>query len=384
MGALSAVSLAGAPYLPGSEKAVLLKLPRVLLADRDLLAELRRRVEADPENAEAAAELAERLVAVGKETGDPRHYGYARAALARWWEDPEAPPEVLRVRAKLKERDHRYGDALADLDRLLQAEPEDVQAWVEVSNIRRVLGDYAGAREAATRLAEFAGDFPVLLCRVPLMAATGEADRAYEILERVEPVARQSVSSAVPWVVTQMAEVARSRGRDDLAEEHFLEGLAANPEDGYLIRAYGDLLLDQGRAEEVIPLSQDRLNDTGVLLRAAIATTKTGDTARATQWRDELAARFEEVRLRGGEPHGRFEARAALELHGDASRALDLALSNWRKQKEARDTRNVLEAALAANAPEAAVPVLAFLAENRCDDAILMRLARQLEGSDDE
>ena len=43
-----------------------------------------------------------------------------------------------------------------------------------------------------------------------------------------------------------------------------------------------------------------------------------------------------------------------------------------------RDIRNVLEAALAANNPDAAKPVLEFLEKNGNTDVVLMALRKQL------
>jgi hypothetical protein len=83
--------------------------------------------------------------------------------------------------------------------------------------------------------------------------------------------------------------------------------------------------------------------------------------------------------LRGDQPHGRFEARFELVLRNDPRRALALAQANWQQQKQAGDARNLLEAAIAANDPAAAQPVLQFLKENRTQDVTLERLARQLE-----
>ena len=99
----------------------------------------------------------------------------------------------------------------------------------------------------------------------------------------------------------------------------------------------------------------------------------------AKEWGDQLDARFREIRQRGGQPHGRYEARLDLELHNDPETALTVALEHFEKQKEVRDIRNVLEAALAANKPDAAQPVLDFLDKNGNADVVLMALREQLK-----
>jgi hypothetical protein len=94
--------------------------------------------------------------------------------------------------------------------------------------------------------------------------------------------------------------------------------------------------------------------------------------------RPVLEARFAAIRLRGDVPHLREEARFELLLQEDAERALELARQNWARQRGPTDARILLEAALAARAPEAAGPVLEWLRATRIEDVTLNRLAERL------
>ena len=109
---------------------------------------------------------------MGKQEGDPRFYGYFRAAISPWWEATSPPPAILKLRDKLKERNHDYDQALVDLRLLLDGQPRDLQAWIELSNIYRVQGKYTEAQQACDTLSQFAGLMPITLCRVPHQAAT--------------------------------------------------------------------------------------------------------------------------------------------------------------------------------------------------------------------
>jgi hypothetical protein len=91
-----------------------------------------------------------------------------------------------------------------------------------------------------------------------------------------------------------------------------------------------------------------------------------------------MAARFEALRLRGGEYFGREESRFALQLQHDPQAALDTGLRNWQVQRAPWDARVVLEAALAAKQPQAAAPVLEFLQKTQLEDPIINPLAREL------
>ena len=59
---------------------------------------------------------------------------------------------------------------------------------------------------------------------------------------------------------------------------------------------------------------------------------------------------------------------------------MQLALVNWSVQREPKDARLVLEAALAANRPEAARTVLDWLAETGLEDVRLAALSERLQG----
>ena len=377
--AFVALATAAEPYIPANDNEVLETLPRSLLSSRNELTTLRRQLAQDPTNAALASQVGQRYLQLGNLEGDPRFYGYSRAAIQRWWEADSPPPAILKLRAKLKEKDHLYDQALADLNQLLEQQPRDAQAWIELANIYRVQGKYAEARQACDTLSEFAGLVPTTLCRAPLQAATGQAEEAYASLTQVLPAAKAGWPSTVQWILTMQAQIAQALGREQLAEQHLLEGLANNPGDSYLMRAYADFLIDHGRQKQALSLLREHTNDTGNLLRAAIAARGSGNDALADEWQTQLKSRFEEIRLRGSQPHGRFEARYALELKNDPQRALIVALANWQKQKETRDTRNVLEAAIAADDPAAAKQVLVFLAENGTEDVVLQKLAQQLE-----
>ena len=93
-----------------------------------------------------------------------------------------------------------------------------------------------------------------------------------------------------------------------------------------------------------------------------------------------LAARYSAAQLRGDTVHQQEEARFALAVENNPPKALDLALKNWVVQREPRDARIVLEAALAARQPAAAQPVVSWMAESGIEDRTLLALAQQLKG----
>ena len=373
-----AVAAAAEPYRPADDDEVVETLPQVLAHAGPELASMRRELADDPQNVDLAVRLAGHYLQIGKRESDPRFFGYARAALRPWWGRPDPPAEVLRLRAKLQERDHLYKDAIADQRKLLERDPEDVQALIEVANLYWVQGEYDEARAACGRLEAFAGPIPVLLCRTQIQATTGEAEEAYAALDVMRPTVERDNPAVLQYIYTSQAVIAEALGWDDKAERHFREGLVNDPGDQYLIRAYADYLLDRQRYREVISLTLEHLVDTGLLLRAAIAAKRGGEPKLAAQWAAQLQSRFDEVRLRDGQPHGRYEARFMLEVMGRPAEALRIAMANWEQQKQARDSRNALEAAVAAGDAAAVAPVVGFLRKHHTQDVQLERLIAEL------
>jgi hypothetical protein len=93
-----------------------------------------------------------------------------------------------------------------------------------------------------------------------------------------------------------------------------------------------------------------------------------------------LQDRFAASRLRGDTTHQGDEARFRLHLLHEPKQALALAQANWQAQREPRDARILLEAALAAGQPEAGHAVVEALAKSGLEDRHLAELAQQIRG----
>jgi tetratricopeptide (TPR) repeat protein len=343
------------------------------------MAGIRRQLAAEPKNLKLAVAAAQVYLKMGKSSGDPRYFGYAQSTIQPWADDKAPPAPIVKVRAKLLEREHAYGRALGELEALLEREPRDAQALIEIANLHRVRGDYSKAWKACDAISTFGNELQSVVCRVPLMAANGKAEEAYRLLSDLLPKAKTENPELVQWITMIKADIARILGRTKEAESLYQAAMKADADGTYLIRAYSEFLLDQNRPADALPLLKKQINDNGSLLLATIAAHRCGDDALATKWREQLENRYEEIRLRGSEPHGRFESRFALEIEKDPVKALGLALKTWRTQKENRDMRNILEAALAAKRPEPARRVLDFMQNNGTEDVLLRKLADELK-----
>jgi hypothetical protein len=309
-----------APFTPSDDARVLERVPprggdpraRELQALRDAL----RR---EPRNADAAAALAQRWIGDALAEGDPRYVGYAQAALAPWWDEAAPPPAVRLQRAVVRQYEHRFDEALADLAAVTDDEPWNAPAWAWQAAIHMVRSEYAAARGACEAMAPYTSALTATGCIAYADSLSGAAASASAALA---DGLLSSGSDASPeervWALTRLAEIEERRGDAAAAERAFSQALALNVPDVYLLAAHADFLLDRDRAAEVVRRLDSRARADVLLLRLALAGRAAND-ARAAKWADELQARFEAARARGDRTHEKEESRFMLALRGERS-----------------------------------------------------------------
>ena len=381
---LFAASTDAAPFVPASDGEVLERLSARLgesgsqsQANRSMRALLAR----DPENVDLAVRIAQRYVSLARTESDPRFLGQAQATLARWWSLAEPPVPVLLLRATIRQSNHDFAGAKADLERALKRQPNLAQAWLTLATVQQVSGDYPAARSSCAKLVPLTTPLISITCTAGVDGVTGQAIAAYAALdEAVAEASRASASgsatsaSLLAWATTLQAEIAERLGRTQAADKLYRRSLALDATDAYTLAAYADFLLDGGRASEVLPLIASTTRIDNLLLRRAIAAKLTG-AADAAQTAHELTLRFAAASARRDRVHQREEARYTLIFKADPAAALALAEANWKVQKEPLDARIALEAAVAAKRPRAAQDVLAWLASTQLQSEKLSQLA---------
>jgi Tfp pilus assembly protein PilF len=378
---LSCAGLAvhAAPYTPRSDDQVVEKLPtRRSDPQAAELEALRAAARARPGDADAAVALARRYFALAMAEGDPRYVGYAQAALAPWWQQPAPPQRVRVMRAILQQFNHAFAEAVQDLDAAVQADPGDAEAWAWLAAIHMVQADYAQARRACEAEAPYTSALLATACTAYVDSLTGRAASAAQALREALRRQPDAPASHRLWGLTRLGEIEERRGDFAAAERAYREALSLGRQDNYLLCAYTDFLLDRGRAAEVLQLLKDQTRSDTLLLRLALAA-KAAGTAEAGAYERDLAARFDAARLRGDATHQKEESRFALGVQHQPARALQLARDNYAVQREPADARVLLEAALAAQQPAAAEPVLKWMADTGIESVALRTLAQHLK-----
>lgn len=366
------------PHRPHSDAEILERLPAAAARSPEL-ERLRARLDAEPQRLELKLELARRHIQIGRRLDDPRQYGYAQAALNPWWDRETAPADVLVLRATIRQSRHAFDAALDDLDAALAQDARHVQAWLTRATVLRVLGQLEQARSSCRPLFRLGRPLIGAVCAAGVDALSGNAAAARRQLDAL--LALQLSPQLRLWVLTELAELDARLGDAAAAERSFHKALALAPDDVYLKSAYADLLLDQAVPQRVIDLLRGDTRVDRLLLRHVIAERRLGRSDSGTERRVvELRRRFAAAHERGDAVlHAGEEARFRLWVLEQPRRALDLAQRNWAQQREPRDARILLAAALASRRPAPAEPVLDFLQLTGLEDVRLAALVSQLQ-----
>ena len=371
--ALLAPTAQSAPRTPVSDATVIEKLPfRAGDSRARELETLRASARKSPGDAAAAAALAQAYFDMAQARSDPRYVGYADAVVSQF--DNNLSTDLLVIRGTLYQYRHDFDKALVDFAAALAQDPERAGAHAWRGAIYLVEAQYDNARKECAALLKL--QRPVLHggCSGLVQAYTGQLNSAYATLQQALALARYDDQRL--WLLTRMGEVSAWLGQNARAERHYRDALALGLDDGYMLAAYADFLLDNKRPAEVLKLLSSWEASDPLLLRLAEAETLLQAPA-AKAHVQALDDRFAAAKLRGDTTHRAEEARFQLRLRKNPALALQLAAANYHVQKEPRDLRVLLEAALAAGDAAAAKPGRDWLQSTGFEDARIRTLAAQ-------
>jgi tetratricopeptide (TPR) repeat protein len=373
--ALCCTAVQAVPRTPTQDSEVIERLPfRPGDTTARELSALRATVAKNPADPKPALALARRYFELATARGDPRYVGYADALVERFSANMSAP--LLAMRGTVRQYRHDFTDALNDYAAALKLDTDLAGANAWRGAIYLVQADYVAAAKECEALLRLGRSVLHGGCAGLTQAYTGHLDTAYKTLQKA--LAASDDDDQRLWLNTRLAEVADWQGQTALAEQHFRRALDLGIDDGYLLAAWSDFLLDKGDAEQVIQQLTKWDTVDGLLLRLSEAEDKLKRPV-AKAHIQALGDRFAAAKLRGDTTHQAEEARFHLHLRHDPKEAVRLAVANYQVQKEPRDARIVLESALADNNPAAAQPVLDWLRTSGFEGQTLRKLAAQVQ-----
>lgn len=314
----------------------------------------------------AAVEVAAAHLETGRRLGDLRHLGYARAALKRWWDLADPPPEVRRLRARVRAREHDFSGAERDLEALVEATPGDASAWLDLALVRRARGDIDGARAGCERLAERVPGLVAETCRGAVEALSGAPARG---VRRIRAALRRTRADAttVAFALGELGDALATSGDLEAAARTHRSALALAPGDDATLTRLADAWLALGAHGQVAALLAPYRERDHLLLRLALAHRALGQHTEAASDRAELGQRLDVAR-RIGRPQPAVEARYLLDLEGLPAVALTRAREAFGVERTPESVALLLRAARAAGV-EPPAEVRAWLAATGLRDA---------------
>lgn len=364
------------PYIPKSPQVVLQHVPNSSDPRVRRFQQLRSQLNRAPRDLQRALSLAKAYLDYGRSTGDARYVGRAMAVIEPWLRARPLPIPVQLMHATLLQTRHQFKDSRAELNTLLKRDPGNAQAWLTLATVAMVQADYPAANDACVHLAQVGGNFYGLLCTAQLRSLRGQAQQAYTLLTMIEQPSPHEPADFKAYIEGLLAEAAMRLGKDEEADAHFRAALQWAPGDNFLLADYADFLLDRNRPKEVITLLADYGQSDTSFLRTVFAEAALHDP-NAGRDAAEMQARFAAMEQRGSTLYQREHAEFVLRIRHNPAAALKLAKQNWNVQRAPQDMRICLQAALAADRPQAAKPVLALLAQSHLQDAVIEQLTKQ-------
>lgn len=308
---------------------------------------------ANPGDMPMALTAARAMIDEGRDKGDSRLVGAALPVLQSFMNTPQA----AYLAATARQYQHDFPGALALLDRVVAADPRDVNALLNRATINTVLGKYDLALQDCARITALPRPDVGFLCAASAQTLTATAPDYATRLDGIVATAGLLDPALVPWATSLLGEIAMLQGDAKQAEAQLSRVVTDDPTAQRDMLMLADILLAQGRKDDVLTLLQPAPETDGVLIRRVLAGANGADTLRQT-----LATRAQRSLDLGLSAHAREEAQFYLWIAKDYPQALERAQANWALQHEFDDAQLLLDAALAADQPEAAKPVLDWIA----------------------
>ncbi len=217
------------------------------------VAQLERRVQASPEDAEGLALLGLAYQQRARETGDPGFYPRSEEALRRSLR--LAPDEDLAVTglAALAASRHRFAEARRLARRALAVNQYSAPALGILGDAKLESGDYDGAFATFDRMAALK----------PTVASYARVAYARELLGRVDGAvdamklavsAAASTSEPAAWALVELGNLYYNSGRLILAERAYREALARFPDYHRAQAALARVAAARGQVDEAVGL----------------------------------------------------------------------------------------------------------------------------------
>jgi len=222
----------------------------------------------------AAALQARQDIAVARQTGDTRYWGRAQAALAPWWDRPDAPVDLAVLQATVQQGRHEFEASRKVLTAALARAPGHAQGWLNLAALERLSARYTEALAACEAVARAGQALYAAACQLETRSLQGQHPSSARGLQTL--IAQTADATQRSWLLSLLAESHERAGQDKAAADAYSRSLALGP-DLYTSIALSDLLLRTGKTLQALQVLAPLPETDAVVLRRAAAWRRLGD-----------------------------------------------------------------------------------------------------------
>ena len=342
-----AINVAADPFVPNNDSMILTILDSNISDQHSSkLNQLKTLQRKYPLDHNIAIDLARLYITMAKTQTDPRYYGLAHSIIKPWWNTKDNT-DVMLIKANILEFDHKFSDALVELNKILSIKPH-TQSLLMRANIYQVTGDYQKVTQDCTRLLYRASPLVSSTCQFSVSGFTSNSIKTNEQIADLLLLLQNTMNASNDiqlWVLGLAAESASLNNEWIDAEKIKKQSLAIKDNDVYILSLYADLLLKQQRFQECIQLLKPHINQTTLLVRYLVAEKQLYGKLKATHVQNDFDLRIREDDIKGDQRHLREYSFYQLYVQKNINLALKNALTNWHNQKELIDSLILYRAA---------------------------------------
>ena len=363
----------GQPYVPTSDDEILVKLP---VNFSKLAATLTSSQPTRSLSEYETANLIQEYLEIASIDGDERYLGYARTLTAKYEMESIQTVELRLAVASLLQREHKFEQALAHLDKVLLVFPDHSEAHLMSAYINIAQGKYRQALLHCEQTRKTFGPVLALNCSAMVNALLGAADESYQQLNTLfNHIVLGGIEKRESLI--SLAEISNIRGDYQSAQTFLVEALEDAPGNPFLMTRLADTYLENGKYGSCIELLGGTDNPS-LMLRLAIAQKNLRGEV-DTKLLNFLSEYFKVQRYRNPEFASRDYAEYLLTIDDNPMAALSAALANWQTQREPADTALVLRASIAAKEKKKVDATIEWIHSAGIKDFAIDRLLTQME-----
>ena len=297
-----------------------------------------------------AISLSINLLSRAKEPGQSSLYSQAQTVLAPWVNDNSDNPQLWLTWARVQQHKHLFNDAKIALEKTLNFDPSNVNAYLLLARIHIIQQNYTLATQACKKVFRHGDIATGTVCSLNAASYQGKLEQSYitlkQLLEKQPFVDHRRL-----WAGLILADMA-SRQELWSVSEQWLDNNVDNNDVSSLIE-WSDIKLKLGKPEQVmlrlstLPTTNIVLED-ALLLRLALAEKKLNKNA-SRPWKESIKKRVALREQRNDIYHASDITTYYLDIEPNAQKALLWAKINWEQAKENKDRLLLKRAQIAFN-----------------------------------